>query len=176
MHFVVFFVLAAVQVPNGGIHMMVLIVGVIVIYHGRDVASMCLQRSLLCTCISRTPRGGVQSQKVFWFAGACIGFACRLPHLANCFHALSHVYGLGLVCYRGSPCSSSSSLNGTCRMHYLCGWLVIRASPLLCVVIRHIGTSRSLMLPHETPNFDHCFGPSRNLVPCRLTSALSTPS
>ena len=65
VHFVVFFVLAAVQVPNGGIHMMVLIVGVIVIYYGRDVASMCLQRSLLCTCISRTPRGGVQSQKMF---------------------------------------------------------------------------------------------------------------
>ena len=92
------------------------------------------------------------------------------------FGICAYMYWLGLVCYRGSPCSSFSSLNGTCRMHYLCGWLVIRASPLLCVVIRHIGTSRSLMLPHETPNFDHCFGPSRNLVPCRLTSALSTPS
>ena len=51
MHFVVYFVFAAVQISDGG--MMVWIVGVIVAYHGKYMymASMCLQRSLLRTCI-----------------------------------------------------------------------------------------------------------------------------
>ena len=119
MHFAVYFVFAAVQIPDGG--MMVWIVGVIMAYHGKYMymASMCLQRSLLRTCISRTPRGGVQSQKVFWFAGACISFCMSASPPSQSFlcsgpcglGTRTYMRGLGLVCYRGSSCSSSSSLN-----------------------------------------------------------------